>query len=304
MRFLLWLAACGFVATVAQAQPPAGSAEGLTIDVQPSASQLVAGAGLGVMATIRNVSAVTLYLRETDLALALPLELEGSKGQIFGYPAFFPTEAHDAKKTGAEYFSGRIALQPGDTYSAFWTRSTTSESSFIYIARQISSQLEFLFFSPGPYTLTVTSKYWTDASFPAAGYRTVTKSVTLPVTAPQFVILLGAALGGVIAYVILPRARPRRASPTSRPARYLKKATEVSGAMMLSVIVTILLSRVAGTQFVISVTVNDFWGAIAIGFAANYAGTKLLDRLVPSKPTSDKEKHDSAEQPEPEARER
>lgn len=304
MRVLFCLAACCLSVEVARAQPPAGSADGLTIDVQPSATQLVAGAGLGVTATIKNVSAVPLYLRETDLALALPLELEGSRGQVFGYWAFFPTEPHDVSKTGAEYFGGRIALQPGDSYSAFWTRSIPSESSIIYIARQIGSQLEFLFFSPGPYTLTVTSKYWTDGSFPTAGYRTVTKSVTLPVTAPQFVILLGAAVGGVIGYIILPRARRRRARPTNRLAHYLQRATEVSGAMMLSVIVTILLSRVAGTQFVISVTVNDFWGAIAIGFAANYAGTKLLDRLVPSKSTNDKEKDDSAEQHESETRER
>ena len=53
------------------------------------------------------------------------------------------------------------------------------------------------------------------------------------------------------------------------------------GAMLLAAIVTILLARLANSQFVIQVTIRDFWGAVAIGFIANYIGRKMLDRMVP-----------------------
>ena len=53
------------------------------------------------------------------------------------------------------------------------------------------------------------------------------------------------------------------------------------GAALLAAIVTILLARLANSQFVIQVTIRDFWGAVAIGFIANYIGRKMLDRMVP-----------------------
>ena len=49
-------------------------------------------------------------------------------------------------------------------------------------------------------------------------------------------------------------------------------------------IVTILLSRIADTQFYVRITVNDLWGAIALGFIANYAGYRFLLKLVPPEP--------------------
>ena len=53
------------------------------------------------------------------------------------------------------------------------------------------------------------------------------------------------------------------------------------GSILLSVIITILLSRIAETQFFIKVSVSDFWGAIAVGFLANYGGWAMLDKMVP-----------------------
>jgi hypothetical protein len=44
---------------------------------------------------------------------------------------------------------------------------------------------------------------------------------------------------------------------------------------------TVVLSRIAETQFFIKVSVSDFWGAIAVGFLANYGGWALLDKMVP-----------------------
>jgi hypothetical protein len=48
----------------------------------------------------------------------------------------------------------------------------------------------------------------------------------------------------------------------------------------MSVIITILLSRIEQTAFFIKVTVSDLWGAIAIGFFGNYGGMALIDKMV------------------------
>jgi hypothetical protein len=53
--------------------------------------------------------------------------------------------------------------------------------------------------------------------------------------------------------------------------------------VFLSVITTILLSRIAESQFLVRVTVNDVWGAIAVGFLANFAGYNVLAPYVRTK---------------------
>jgi len=52
------------------------------------------------------------------------------------------------------------------------------------------------------------------------------------------------------------------------------------GAVLLSAIVTILLARISETQFLIRVTVADLWGAVAIGFVANYLGAELIKKMI------------------------
>jgi hypothetical protein len=54
----------------------------------------------------------------------------------------------------------------------------------------------------------------------------------------------------------------------------------ILGAALLSIIVTILLARLSETQFLIRITVADFWGAVAIGFVANYAGAEVLNKII------------------------
>jgi hypothetical protein len=265
------------------------STPALSIEVQ-SSRRLTAGEGLGVSATIRNVSGQVVYIRERDLTLTLPLELEGARSEVTGYPAFFPTEVHDTTKRYPEYFENVVAIAPGDAYNAFWARTNTSPSTsgLVYIYQAIASQVQYLFFRPDDYRLEITGKYWTDSTLPSQTYRTATTNVTVPVAAPQFVIFFGAALGGLLAYFILtpaPRAQSKAGERTLRVLGAL-------GAMSWSVLVTILISRLAETQFVISVTINDLWGAVAIGFVGNYAGGRLLERIRPPDDTDNDTQQD------------
>jgi hypothetical protein len=54
----------------------------------------------------------------------------------------------------------------------------------------------------------------------------------------------------------------------------------LSSAVILSGVVTVLVSRLASTDFLIVVKVKDFWGAIATGFAVQWFGFPLLERLL------------------------
>ena len=45
-------------------------------------------------------------------------------------------------------------------------------------------------------------------------------------------------------------------------------------------IVTILLARLSQSQFIISVTVNDFWGAVAVGFIIAASGPTILQKFT------------------------
>jgi hypothetical protein len=123
---------------------------------------------------------------------------------------------------------------------------------------------------------------------------TVAKTTELQIAAPQSVIILGAIVGGIIAFAVLPRSRRDRTVVTALDGatktktivgRVYPTTYGILGAALLSVIVTILLSRMSEQQFLIKVTINDFWGAIAVGFVANYIGSRVLDRLLPGSQT-------------------
>jgi hypothetical protein len=278
------LIACLVAPRASEAQAQGDTATLISIEIEPSRPKLEAGEGISIVGTIQNTSQSTVYIRESSLTMTLPVELEGMRSAVYGYAAFFPTEPHEPGKPHDQYFSNVIALKPGDNYAANWTSvrfTKKTEGSTPYVLRQIATQLQYVFFYPGDYKILVTAKYWTDPKLPPDGYRTFTKSAKIAVGAPLFVILIGAALGGLIAYIILPKRR--HGGSQEWPEVLGRHSIGVIGAILLSVIITIMLSRIAETQFVISVTVNDVWGAIVIGFFAQYGGMKVLENLLRTK---------------------
>ena len=89
----------------------------------------------------------------------------------------------------------------------------------------------------------------------------------------------------MLAYFIVPGLRKHLFNSPAKfwgwVARSAKEAGGISVSALLSAVVTILLSRISESQFLIQVTVTDFWGAIAIGFVANYLGWNVLNKIVP-----------------------
>ena len=263
----------------------------IDITIETSRSQPTAGDGLGISAEIKNVSDSIIHFEGEEIDLVLPPELLEPGQFSSGTYALLPTETGPKE----DLWKTAIDLNPGDSYKVFWTQggtirylSTEERSHIRKIYDAISSEMNFIFFPPGDYKIAVVCKYRPVIDSKPAVYRTTVQSAIIHVAAPQFVILFGAALGGLLAYFILPQARAKliQAKTTSEALaaritnRVLKELAGVAGAVLLSTIITILLSRISETSFLIKVTITDVWGAIAIGFIANYVGAKALDKML------------------------
>lgn len=276
------------------------SASLLQVRLYPSRAKPTAGTGLGVQADLENRSSVTVYVRSEDVRLTLPPELQGPLNrEREGLPALLPTEG----ESGATAAPSFVALRPNDSYTVFWradpSKAVTGGWSILWPI--IDNELNFMFFAPGEYRLVADVKYWTEPGFGGTSYRTVRQEAVLEVAAPVFVILFGAALGGLIAYFVFPDIRARRTVRRQGESDLsfwvdfaAKEIGAVAGSVFLSVITTILLSRIAESQFLVRVTVNDFWGAIAVGFVANFVGYNALEKYLKqttSKPDPERDRN-------------
>jgi hypothetical protein len=244
---------------VAQGNPPA-----IDIKVETFRKQLVPGDAVGVVADITNNSGAPVYMRQQDVQLAFALLLARSG---FALDGSFPTEYMERNPL--------LCLKPGETYRVFWVETPTFD---------FWQWLQYLRFVPGAYPITVEAKYWDKAKFDSDDYHTAVAEKTVDFAAPESIILFGAVLGGFI-FALLSWVRAEEGNPSpsrldNAPA-FVRIGLSLLGSALLSVIITILLSRIQETQFFIKVSVSDLWGAIAIGFLGNYGGFALLDKMIP-----------------------
>jgi hypothetical protein len=291
----------------------------ITVTIDTSRQSPSAGQGLGIIATFVNTSQDIVYLNESFIALALPPELASSNNPEFSYVGYFPTEDHTSNQVGYT-----ICLKPKSDYKVLWNYNPStgpgpSSAGLVPFLRQFFS---YLFFSPGDYKISVIAKYWIDPAKPSAvpaptllqsvqgpttaadfTYNVTAQDAIIHVAAPQSVILAGAAIGGIMAFIILPGVRHRSDEfeqtkiASSQRGKFwwmlgfMDGLLGLVGAITLSIIVTILLSRMSESQNLIRITATDLWGAIAIGFISNYAGISILRSILPTpaggKPASD-----------------
>jgi hypothetical protein len=304
----------------------------LSISLTPSRSQLTAGGTIGITGLLTNTSKdSTVYFTQGSVFLTQAPELEGPMTGIRRWTAFLPGESQGQWKGDTwEQISDDsivVALKPGQSTVVGWTPVryySVATDSAMTVGRflrqtieQILNESRFLFFSPGDYQMTVGAKYWLNPRRDARNYHTAHQSIVVHIGAPQFVILLGAMIGGFVAYLIFPSRRTAEVKTESSTTSWVKisRATRAIfavqkrvgtafGAMLWSAIATILLSRLSDTQFLVKVTVADFWGAIAIGLVAQYVGSRWLERLIggpvgeqPAKPVGEQPAKPVGEQP-------
>lgn len=284
----------------------------MSIHIEPSRAQPSAGSGLGITAEFRNTSKRSvLYLSADTTTLTFPPEIEGPRQPMYGRRAFFPTENDqwDANQRAAadQQKPVVIAIQPGHSYRAVWDFGSQPQAPAAESARppawwqwptrlrqselwaQISGELRYLLFAPGEYRVLVQAKVGVNQppTLQDFGYHTVSETAVIKVGAPQFVIIVGAMLGGLICAFLVTKGRPRSVASAFAESGWRGALGSVGswlwslgGACLLSAIVTILLARLSDSQFLVKINVNDFWGAVVVGFIAQYAGVPILDKLI------------------------
>ena len=72
------------------------------------------------------------------------------------------------------------------------------------------------------------AQYWLDPGYADNAYYTETQAAIVRVAAPQSVILLGAALGGLIAYFIFPRRPLPSVGATTRVGHMFRYFQRIS----------------------------------------------------------------------------
>lgn len=332
---VLWSAAAALVAAATpppDAEPVPVPDVALQIKVDTSRPQPYVGSGLGITAEFKNLSKRSvLFLSSDTTTLTLPPELEGPFQPIYGREAFFPSENDQWRANQAKPEPQRqavlIAIQPGESYRAAWVfdaqadrlarahagpadaaasspkRGKQAESPSQWTAwDEITAALRYLFFVPGDYKVLVQAKVGNGESPVNGGFRyhTFSETALIKVAAPQFVIMFGAMLGGLICLFLFPPhhaqtltgalAANDRLAVVRAMLRWLNS---VAGACLLSAIVTILLARLSESQFLVKINVNDFWGAIVVGFLAQYTGISILDRLLLARQQTRKDGQDA-----------
>ena len=127
------------------------------------------------------------------------------------------------------------------------------------------------------------------------------ETATLDVAAPLLIILLGAAVGGLLAYIVLPQAHAQLTRTASAQFFYAKVLLGFAGSMLLAIIISILWARLSEAASLLRLTVSDVWGGIAVGFLANYFGVGIINRMIKGlKPGSEQQSGaggESAEKP-------
>jgi hypothetical protein len=294
---------------VETSSPKSELSTAIDIKIETSRSQPTVGSGLGLIAEIQNVSNNTLYFKERSVVLSLPPELLGPFSSTALWWGIFPTQHTYTPAGQEEPFNGKVTLRPSATYRIFWSSTPSiapapipgAATTFSFATNMLSlvaSELNFIFFTPGDYKVSVVAEYWDKREFPDEDYHTFSQTATIRVAAPQSVILFGAGVGGLLAYfILLVNRRQGRISIRRRFGRviailvailviittFVEEIARMMGAVLLSAMVTILLSRISETQFLVRVTVNDFWGAIAIGFIASWVGSRTIEKFLPQR---------------------
>ena len=286
------------------ATPSIGSLE---ITLESSRAQPTAGSGLEILGTIKNISQVPVLLCEHTTTITTPLEID--QGEEVGLNwARFTVDSPLDPKSDVDY-RGVLILGPGQSTHAFWSvnrsfgqqtvNNEAPKTWFQQISHQVNTDLGYMFFPPGDYKFAAQIKFWTlksaddkrvtkkfleEAQYSKPAYQNTVAILTVHVGAPIVVVLLGAGLGGLAAFLV-------KKTQTSGATwdLHLDRSLIVSlvtlpiqalGAMLLACIITILLSRLSETQFPIKVTVSDVWGAMAIGFLGAYSGTTLIEKYL------------------------
>src|ERR1700693_1521666 len=270
----------------------------LHVAINAATAKIIEGALYGLDAEFENVSNVVITIDLKQLQLAVQPELAP--------PNVSCTWFYDASNT--DKLPSRILMQPGDHYTIFFDTGAAAQPKELkdspeceagYWSR-LRRQLDFV---PGNFAFVLTGTF----TFTPAVINSVAGSATpdpsastnpeehyfaetasLPVTIDQSQMIIYAALGGFLAFLVMSIRNPRPLSESADNKQAASKKPllktaifmrEAAAAILLSVTVTVIAGRLSTTSFPVKVSVDDFWGALTVGFVSYFIGGKFIDKL-------------------------
>lgn len=278
-------AAPGATPTPTPTSTPNGR-EILKVTIYSSRSTVTRDASYGIFADLFNVTSDIVTLRPEETKLVVHPEVAQPNACYDEQNAIFPAHPLQSAAPGtaraSDQASSEIQLYPQEHYTVFWDLTPdASPRGKCAAAHNIANYLGFV---PGDYTFTVEGLVHTpETKAHPAGVHTYTQTTTLKVGLSQLSTSLAAFLGALFAYSVVAFQRGRDFDrwkgdlPGGHKARIvLAILRNAVGAGLLGAAVTIVASRLSETQFPIKVSVNDFWGALTIGFVAFFLGTRFI----------------------------
>lgn len=233
---------------------------------------------------IKNRSGGPIWIVDRTTVLSLAPEMYGQAKATGSTGAFFPT-------IPAAPFDEVVRIDPGGNYSVVWkldpvsTRESPGSTSSLP-HRIWDAVRNYLFFSPGTYRASFTLHVWQVKPEMADGrVKNLGQSFVLSLAreifmdASPWVLIIGAACGAVLCF-ILQLLFGQFSGPGVGGISATNVTVGLSSALILSGVVTVLLSRLSSTDFLIVVKVKDFWGAVATGLVIQWFGYPLLQKLL------------------------
>jgi hypothetical protein len=282
------------------APPPSGAFLKLTID--PSRSPITIDTPAGISAEIRNVSKVPVRIFENETVFVTTPEIQIYDPQATGDAhdsaaslasargcAMFPTQANrPAKRPDRGY---DLLIQPEESYRVFWDlqKNGCADNSDRQVLRfwqpgWFKQKWDRAMFAPGTYKVYMDVVFHPEgqpSQTPDQSYHTTTDGRDVVISASESMVLLGAFLGGLLAYIVKLYYGVQTQLTVQMENARLKNIigkTEWIVAGVFATTMVILASRLSDT-FPVKVNANDFWGSITLGFVFQWFGVKLLEKL-------------------------
>ncbi|WP_248885331.1 hypothetical protein [Acidithiobacillus acidisediminis] len=258
----------------------------IDIALYPSREIPVAGELWSVSGHLSNRSTKPIWIVDQACTLSLAPEIYGQNSRTGSIGAFFPT-------IQSRPFSEIVRIDPGATYSVVWkidphsSKDGGSGADLGVVTRVYRTIRSYLFFSPGKFKVNANVHIWPFK--PAIGNRgnvtnygssfVKTISTDIQMDASPWVLILGAAIGGILCFILQMLFGDVHLGPD---VFVVMKAIAVGlmSAILLSGVMTVLLSRLATTDFLLVVKVKDVWGAVATGFIVQWFGFPMLQTII------------------------
>lgn len=247
------------------------------LQLHPSREIPVAGELWSVFGEIHNRSSSPIWIVDTKTVLTIPPEIWGQASQGGSIGGFFPT----VKPRPTDEV---IRIDPGAKYDVVWKIQTIAQVGFRN--RIVGILRNFAFFNPGTFRISSTAHIWNmlpkfndqGRAVNTGDSFTLSVSRNIQMEASPWVLILGAATGGVLCFIlqvlfgIIPF--------TSFFEAIKPIIVGLGSAVLLTGVMTVLISRLATTEFLVVVKVKDIWGSIATGFVIQWFGYTLLAKYL------------------------